>query len=272
MKNKNYILEKTTTILLLVSILFLTAPQQGNSQVQQVKRYALVEYMKVKPENIEKYLELEKSFWKPIHEERIAQKEIVGWRLFRVRYTGTDNEYNFVTGTFFDDVSKLEKAYNIDIQKKHPGRNIDDIVEEIYKVCDLVKTNLLVVNNETVNNTTFKYLQVNFMNIKQGAENEYLEVENAIWKPVHQDLVNTGAKAGWSLWSLVYPGGSGTEYQFIAVDDYANFSQLWKADYESAFSKVHEKRNAESLMDETNKSRLLVRSELWEAIDFSTEK
>ena len=266
MKNKNYSLVKTFPIFFGILILCGTFTKQAVSQENEI-RYALVEYFKVKPENTEKYLEFSKNFWRPLQMERIAQKEIVGWRLYRIQFTGTNDEYNFVTAAFFDDFNKLEKVYNIDIQKVHPGRNINDTMEEIYKVRDLVKTNLLVVNNGTVNNTAFKYIQVNFMNVKQGEENEYLDVEDSIWKPVHQELVDNRAKAGWSLWSLVFPNGSGLPYQFLAVDDFTDFSQIGNVNYSDVFSKVHKDKNLNELYDRTNNSRILVKSELWESLD-----
>ena len=267
MEIKNDIVRKTISVTLLFFILCATLPKQGNSQEQTPISYALVEYFKVKPENTEKYLDFVKNFWRPLQQERIAQQEIVRWRFFRVQFTGKNDEYNFVTAAFFDDFNKLGNLYNIDIQKVHPGKNIDDTMEEIYKVRDLVKTNLLVINSNTVNSLPAKYLQVNFMNIRQGGESEYLDVENTIWKPVHQELLNSGAKAGWSVWSLYFPGGAGLPYQFVAVDDFADFSQIGKVDYSDAFNKVHKDKNLDELLERTTKSRILVKSELWESLD-----
>ncbi|HSO86371.1 MAG TPA: hypothetical protein VLQ91_07465, partial [Draconibacterium sp.] len=231
--------------------------------------YALVEFMKVKPADVDKYLELEKTFWKPIHEERVKQKEIAGWRLFVVRYTGTGDEYNFVTGTFFYDLSKLEKVYNVDVGKIHPGKDNDKAYQETLKSRELVKRNLLVINSSISSNVPYKYLQVNFMNVKQGEESAYLNMENSIWKPVHEELAKAGSKSGWSVWRVVYPGGSGTGYQFLAVDDLSEFKQIEMADFESAFGKVHAGKNVDELMNQTNNSRILVRSELWELLDSS---
>jgi L-rhamnose mutarotase len=267
MKNKFSVNQKNITIALMVFMLCVTFSKHGKTQEQTPTLYALVEYMKVKPENVEKYLELAKDFWKPLQQERIAQKEIIGWRLFQVRYKGSSDEYNFVTAAFFDDFKKLEKVYNIDVQKVHPGRNIDDTMVEIYKVRDLVKTNLLVVNSRTSSNVPYKFLQVNFMQVKQGEESAYVNMENTIWKPVHQELVNAGSRAGWSLWSTVYPGGSGNDYQFLAVDDLSEFKQIEINDLESIFGKVHAGKSVNELMNQTNNSRILVRSELWELLD-----
>jgi hypothetical protein len=80
-------------------------------------------------------------------------------------------------------------------------------------------------------------------------------------------LLNSGAKAGWSVWSLYFPGGAGLPYQFVAVDDFADFSQIGKVDYSDAFNKVHKDKNLDELLERTTKSRILVKSELWESLD-----
>jgi L-rhamnose mutarotase len=267
MKSKAYNFRISITISLIVISMFIAYPKQIKAQEQVATLYALVEYMKVKQADVEKYLELERNFWKPIHEERVKQKEIAGWRIFAVRFSGSGDEYNFVTGTFFDDLSKLEKVFNVDVEKIHPGKDIQKTYQETLESRELVKRNLLVMNS-TINSTVpYKYLQVNFMKVKQGEGNMYLNMENSIWKPVHEELAKTGSKSGWSVWRVVYPGGSGTDYQFLAVDDLSEFSQITMADYESAFGKVHAGKNPAELMEQTNKSRILVRSELWESLD-----
>lgn len=269
MKNKFSIYQKNITIALMAFMLFSTFSKQSNSQEQTPTLYALVEYMKVKHSDVDKYLELEKTFWKPIHEERVNQKEILGWRIFAVRYSGTGDEYNFVTATFFDEVSKLEKVYNVDVEKIHPGKDNDKAYQEALKSRELVKRNLLVMNSSISSNAQYKYLQVNFMKVKQGQGSAYLNMENTIWKPVHEELAKAGLKSGWSVWNVVYPGGYGTDYQYLTVDDLSEFKQIEIAGYESAFGKVHAGKNVDELMNQTNNSRIMVRSELWELLDFS---
>jgi hypothetical protein len=269
MKNIAYDFRKSLAFSMIALTMFGPFPKQSKSQEQSPTLYALVEFMKVKPADVDKYLELVKTFWKPIHEERVKQKEIKGWRIFAVRYTGTGDEYNFVTATFFDDVSKLEKVYNVDVGKIHPGKDNDKAYQETLKSREMVKSNLIEMNTSINSKVQYKYLQVNFMKTKQGEESAYVDIENSIWKPVHQELANAGLKSGWSVWSVVYPGGSGTDYQFLTVDDLSEFKQIEMVGYESVFNKVHTGKNVDELINLTNNSRILVRSELWELLDSS---
>ncbi|HPE75952.1 MAG TPA: hypothetical protein PLC80_07675 [Draconibacterium sp.] len=264
-KNNNF--SKSISFSLVFISLIIVFPKPGNSQEQNSELYALVEFMKVKPAEVNKYLDLEKTFWKPIQEERVKQKEIKGWRIFAVRFAGTGDEYNFVTATFFDDLSTLKKVCDVDIVKISPGKDNDKAYQEALKSREVVKRNLLIMNSSTESNVSYKYLQINFMKVKQGEESEYLNVENTVWKPVHEELTKAGSKAGWSVWKVVYPGGFGTDYQFLAVDDLSEYSQINMADIESIFSKVHSGKSVDALINRTNNSRILVRSELWELLE-----
>ena len=45
--------------------------------------------------------------------------------------------------------------------------------------------------------------------------------------------------AGWSLWSNVFPRGTGMESDAVTVDYYEDFSKISSANYRQAFEKAH---------------------------------
>jgi hypothetical protein len=117
------------------------------------------------------------------------------------------------------------------------------------------------------NSGATKYIQVDFMKVKPGNEGAYLDVEKNIWKPVHQEFIKAGTRAGWSLWSSVFPSGSGADYQYVTANFFSDFSKIGAADYTDAFKKAHAGKDVDELNVKTGNSRDLVRSELWEVID-----
>ena len=139
MKNILRTLRKTLFTVFLVSMLCGALLKQAISQENEI-RYALVEYFKVKPENSEKYLEFVKDFWGPVQHGRIEQNKILGWRIFKILFAGSSDEYNYVSAVFFHDFGAIENVRNIDFQKVYPGKNTNDIMNEFVKVGDLVKT------------------------------------------------------------------------------------------------------------------------------------
>ncbi len=266
MKNRDYQLKKTSCFLLFFLIMCCTSLNSVYAQQEQAV-YAVVDFMKVKPENVSKYIELEKTVWKPVHQERIKQGEIVGWQLYSIRYTGTEDEYNYVTVTIFNDPSKLANTFNIDVQKVLPGKDLDKLYQETLESRELVKTRLFVRQSSIQESIPFNYIEVDFMHVRQGGDDEYVDVEENIWKPVHEELINSRTRAGWSLWHIVFPGGYGMDYQYVTVNEFSSFSQIGSGDYNAAFNKVHEGKNIDELMQRTLDSRVLAKSELWELLD-----
>jgi L-rhamnose mutarotase len=227
--------------------------------------------MKVKPDAEGKYLDLEKNVWKPLHQERINQGKITGWILYKVLYTGTNDLYNYVTVTFFDNPANLENPWaGIDPKKVLVGKDVDKAYDETLKSRDLDRSNLIMKQDEATpegGSVDVKYLEVDFMKVKPGNEVLYLDVEKNIWKPVHTEFIKAGTRAGWSLWSQMYPSGSDNEYQFVTANLFSDFSKIGAANYDDAFKKAHAGKDLDALYEKTGNSRDLVRSELWEVLD-----
>ena len=269
MKNLVYTSKMTMVVTLMMIVVAvmttLTSLAQDNSGL-----FAVVDLMKVNQGDDEKYVNVEENYWKPIHQERIKNGDIVGWQLYKVRYTGTDDEYNYATVTLFDDPAKLEHPMQIDWEKTHSESELKKMFTETMTSRQLVKKVLFmqvagVDAGENAQPT--QYLQVNFMKVKPGGEGAYIENERKVWKPVQQEFVNAGTRAGWSVWQTLYPNGAGEPFQFVTVDDYNNFAQLGQADFQAAFKKAHGDEDIDQLMQETNQTRTLEKSELWELLD-----
>lgn len=233
--------------------------------------FAIVDCMKVKPGSEDKYVDLEKNVWKPLHQERIKQGKIIGWILFRVLYTGTLDPYNYVTVTVFGNPANLENPWEgIDATKVLPGKDINKLMDETMKSRDLVKSSLLMREDFIYPESgmvDYKYLQVDFMKVNPGNEGLYLDVEKNIWKPVHKEFIKAGSRVGWSLWSNTFPSGAGLDYQFTTVNYFADFSKIGMANYTDAFAKAHPGKDINELSLKTGNSRILVKSELWEVVD-----
>lgn len=261
---------KALLIPLVLAFVWACLPQIGNAQ-NDPTAFAITDLMKVKPGSEDKYLDLEKNIWKPMHQERINQGKITGWILYRVLYTGTTDLYNYVTVTFFDKAANLEDPWaGIDAKKILPGKDVDKAFAETLNCRDLVRSNLIMKQDEAIPEAgagPAKYIQVDFMKVKPGNDGAYLDVEKNIWKPVHQEFIKAGTRSGWSLWGNLYPAGSGTDYQYVTANFFTDFSKIGAADYNDAFKKAHAGKDIDALNVQTGNSRDLVRSELWEVID-----
>jgi hypothetical protein len=105
------------------------------------------------------------------------------------------------------------------------------------------------------------------MKVKPGEGGAYVDNEQTVWKPVHQELINAGTRVGWSLWQGVYPFGTAMPYDYVTVDYFADFSKLNAADTEAAFNNAHSGKDMDELFRSTTNARSHVRAELWEVLD-----
>ncbi len=271
MKKRSFFIRKSNAIAWVVAILLAAVPILGSAQNQASPVFAVVEYMKVKQGDEQKYIDLERNYWKKIHQQRVSNGEITRWVLYEVRFAGSNDEYNFVTAALVNDPAKLEIPFEgINAETVLSGEDVDRIMQETNDSRQLVRRDLIQMVSSAGMEAApapFEYIEVNFMKIKPGNEGAYMDAENIIWKPVHQQFVNDKSRVGWAVWQSVYPAGAGNKYQFATTNYYADFSQLGAADTEGSFSKVHPGKDINQLMQQTNDSREHVRSELWRVVD-----
>lgn len=236
----------------------------------QDNMYVIVEYMKTKPGKEWNYVELERNFWKPVHSERVKNGEIVAWLLYHIRYTATNDPYNYATVTIFADPEKLENPGTVDPVTVHPDKDVEKVLIETEESRDLVIRNLMMRKDYIEPFTATpdpKFVEVDYMKVEQGDDDEYLRIEDEVWKPIHEEFIKEGSRVGWSLWGRMFPSGYGMDYQYLTVNDFNDFSQIGQANYAAAIQAVHPNKNISDIIQETYNSRKLVKSELWELLD-----
>lgn len=126
-----------------------------------------------------------------------------------------------------------------------------------------------LIPNAKTDTKSPKYVQVDFMKVNPGKDADYLKVEQDLWKPIHQERIKQGLTKSWSLYGVQFPSGTDQKYGYVTINTFDQFSQLENpyGSFEKVFSKVHPGVKADEFMDRTEKSRNLVRSEVWVLID-----
>ena len=237
--------------------------------------YLQTDFMKVEAGKGQDYVAVEKELWKKIHQARINQGDIVAWQLYQINFTGTNSEYNYATVTVFENFAKVHSGAITEelLTNALPEIAMSDIIERTYESRQLVKSELFQ-NLATVGQrgTPSPFLQLDFMHVNQENSGMYTEVETEIWQPIHQEFLNAGQLNFWGLYQLRYPGGAGGEYQFVTANAVNDFTQLESFDYAAAFEKAHSGKDVNDAMEKTMASRELVRSELWELIDYAAKQ
>lgn len=234
--------------------------------------FVVVDYMKVKPENNSRYLEVEQGIWKPLHQERVNQGTIVGWYLYAVEFTGTGEEYNYVVISLYDNVEYLENPWKPEIPAKvHPNKKLNEIMEQTYQSRENVKTELyysVATAPKIPLEIPASYLQVNYMQVESGKQSEYEQLESEIWLPIHNESVSSGRTTGWGLWKSLFPRGAGQKYQYITLNTFSKFPYIFELDFSIPFKNIHPERDFADVSQKTQQARTVVRSELWNLIDY----
>ena len=77
-----------------------------------------------------------------------------------------------------------------------------------------------------------------YMKSKNG---DYAHMEREIWKPYMNQEIKDGRMLYWAVYSVNFPSGKNTEYDFVTINVYANIGQLEKAweGYEKRMKKIH---------------------------------
>jgi hypothetical protein len=234
--------------------------------------FVVVNFIKVESTNHSTYLDLEQEIWKPMHQERVNREIIAGWFLYAVEFSGSGDEYNYVIITLYDDADKLENPWEADIPGKvHQNMKTAEILERTYETRDIVKSQLcysIASAPRIPLERPAAYLQVNYMEVDPAKRSEYEQLETEIWFPIHSESIRSGRTAGWSLWSMLFPRGEGLPYQYLTLNAFSEYSYAFELDFSIPFSNIHPEKDYAETAEKTRQSRTIVRSELWDLIDF----
>ena len=247
---------------------------QQASQSPTPARFVVLDYMKVAPGKAEDYLRLEQEVWKPVHQERVKNKEMVSWQLYAVPYTAdTHRDYDYVTANVYDNVAASEGNGVLDaFRRRHAAKEAASLLTQTGAARQVVRSEVWQLVDQTAPRGTAnssagssKYRIVDFMRSKPGGN--YVTVEQELWKPVHQERVRSGAATGWSLYSLVLPGGTSYPYDYATVNALSSLSGLGELYPADLFQRVHPNTSMTDIGNRTSASRDLTRRELWILVD-----
>jgi hypothetical protein len=232
---------------------------------------AVVAYMKVKPENNGKYIEVEKA-WKKIHEARVKAGEILSWTFYENMYAGADEAYQYAIVTVYKDFAASEKPTNWDEIGKAAYPNFtqkdwDDLLAKTgeSRVMSTVEAFYQVVDAGVAGSKPPLYMQISCMNVTPGNEGNYVNLEKDYYKPMHAEVIKNGGMEGWGIW-WKYPGNY-KDYQYVAVDLYSSPEQIASGNYNEVFKKIFPSMKMEDLGKKTNDARNITEAYMWKMID-----
>lgn len=234
-----------------------------------------IDYMKVPADAVDAYLELERTLYKPIHEERMRRGVILGWGLFRVHLAPPEADYNFATVNVFADLSEMAAAPPQDVMAAvHPGMDADAMNARTFAAREIVHTEvwrrLETEHPAGVRGPRGRYQVLNYMSVPAGREDEYILTEREVWKSLHRTRIDAGMMRAWALYELVLPAGTAMHYNYGAVDYYDELGDVTEAIGDDIFRRAHPTAtdaDIDAMVERTNQARSIYQSVLWEQLD-----
>ena len=240
--------------------------------------YYVVDYMKATPGHEGDYVRLEKTVWKDLHKARIKKGgSEIGWWFLEVRMpSGASTEYDYVAISAVSGWNGIDSLYNSwgDLfggMTKEQAKHVDStgmfrtlVRSEISSLMDLIQK-----DPSSPNAGPPKYWFVNFMDIPSGKWNDYVKMEKELAKPVHQEQIKNGHRAGWGLYSIEFPYGADMKYQAATVDYYNKWSDVTADDMNAMWKKVHPGKNMDEIGKTMESVRKLARNEVWILLDYA---
>ncbi|WP_297094624.1 hypothetical protein [uncultured Draconibacterium sp.] len=112
------------------------------------------------------------------------------------------------------------------------------------------------------------FIVVDLMKVKPGNDVKYLELEQNVFKPIHQERINQGIIVAWFLYQVVYVGDN-DPYNYVTVNVYADPTKLETPYAGIDFNKILPGKDLNLIMEETVKARTIVQEQLMRRVNFA---
>jgi len=269
MKKRTALIQKRKGIPFLLMLVFVFTNALAQTPAATV--HATVTTQKVQPANTEEYEKVMKEYWKPVQQLRKQNSKITNWELYKVHFAGASEEYNYVSVAYYESFIKTEQNDNFPelMKAANPKADAAAVLAKTRDLRTIQRQSVYFRIDATTPKAgapATKYVVIDYMQTKGGMDAVYNKLEHEIWKPIHQGFVDGDKKNGWAFWGLTIPGGSGSNHDYVIANVYSSYSQIVNEDYVAAFKKVHPEKDLQSVADQTEKARGVVRREIWEEI------
>ncbi len=228
----------------------------------------VINYLNV--DNPEEFIELEKM-WQEIHKERFKQKMISGWALYQVMFKTIEDPYNFITVSWYDSFSKLDKEipeYIIEaVLPQMSKENWKAFEDKTNSTCTVVSAEVFhqrftcapkILDNQG------NFVVVNEISVKPGQSKELLKLYEEIYKPLYEEDIRNQNRTNWSFWEK-WPGNM-KDFQYLSADSYIDLDQIGQPDFMQYFKKIHPNKNPNEISQQIESIRTLVNTEMWKVI------
>src|SRR5690554_4850369 len=211
----------------------------------QNPRYMVFEFTKVESTQTFDYLEY-KDFLAKIYQKAASNGDIVGWDFWALQKGSNNDDFHYVTITYFDDPVKMMNGVSmeklIEVGKQSfPEMDENEIAEKIGRSLgfrDLAMISYMVEiakSEDEVKMVPGMLASFDLMKAVEGRFEEYEGAEKEIFLPLHEKKIDDGFMESWSLLRTAFPSGSEAKLTHMTLNIYADYMQFFNSlEYEQS--------------------------------------
>lgn len=229
-----------------------------------------IDYVNIEKENIPAFEAYIANTLKPVQESRISDKSIAEWYIYEVAYPATqDPSYNYVVISLSENLQDFSDVREQVFSRLSDGS--ESTTEEFKNMLIPYRSELWRINNSVLTSDSSKaskYFIMDYMNVAGGMEYAYQMMEDEVALPIHEYRMEIEQMNGWELFDLIVPGGSEYGYNFATGNYFSDLRDFEFGFTEEIIRQSHPNTDINEINETFAKTRELVRSEVWELIDF----
>jgi hypothetical protein len=244
------------------------APAQPNPNPPKY-RYLVVDYHKPEPGKTGDYVQMEREYWKPVHQDRVNNGKITSWKLYAVSFpNGEGQEYDFVTVTEFASFADLENQYaGTDFRKVLGDTKAAEIGTRTGAVQKLRRSDTLAIllSTENWSKAANNAVAVHYLLALPGKTSDLMKAQREYYLPQNEDLIKARQAASWATTGVRYPQQYDRPYSHVSFNGYETLAQMEARTPQELRDKWNAKFKETTVL--LNYSRKRVKGELWRLVD-----
>ncbi len=191
--------------------------------------YHSVACIKVKPENNSEFRKWSAGDVHKFAQSRVDGGALSSWILLRaVIPAGTSAECDYVIVSMYPGAPpKPLELDDLDAALKKAGVAMtgQQYVDRRTSLTTLVSNNMFQNRASVGSFKTGDYFVVNYM--KALNIEDYVAWEKKAWQPMAEAMAKDNSRSGWSVNTLVFPGGTDVKFNAVTVDVYPTWDSIF---------------------------------------------
>lgn len=110
-----------------------------------------------------------------------------------------------------------------------------------------------------------RYVQIDYMHVPDDREAAYVELERALYKPLHEERIRRGLITSWGVYRIRFAPPD-APYNYATINVFDDFDKLEEEFPQAIVPLVHPGLDAETLANRTLATRAIVHSEVWQFV------